>query len=81
MDPAYGLTVARDGVQVTKSDTTVYDPPLKGLWVGDAGAVRVITPSGSDLLFSAVPAGTLLPIQAKQVMATNTVATLFVGLK
>lgn len=80
MDPTK-LIVARDAVQVIKSDTVIFSPPLNGVWVGDAGAVRIITPAGSDVLFSAVPAGTLLPIQAKQVMSTNTVSTLFVGLK
>lgn len=75
------LVVARDAKNITKSDTTIYDPPLQGVWVGGVGDVTVITPAGTSVLFSAVPAGTLLPIQAKQVMSTATTATLLAGFK
>jgi hypothetical protein len=75
------LTVARDGQNVTKSDTTIYSPPLNGIWVGSVGDVTVITPAGTSVLFSAVPTGTLLPIQAKQVMSTGTTASLLAGFK
>lgn len=75
------LTVARDAQNVTKSDTVIYSPPLNGIWVGGVGDVTIVTPWGSTVLFSAVPAGTLLPIQAKQVMATATTATLLAGFK
>jgi hypothetical protein len=75
------LTVARDAQNVTKSDTTVYTPPLNGVWVGGEGDVEVVTPAGSTVLFSAVPAGTLLPVQASKVMSTNTTATNLAGFK
>lgn len=75
------LTIARDGVEVTPSATTVFSPPLNGLWIGGLGDVQVVTPNGTTLVFSAVPAGTLLPIQAKQVLAAATTATLINGFK
>lgn len=76
------LTVARDAQAVAKSDTTVYQPPLNGVWVGGVGDVTILTPNNPvPVLFSAVPAGTLLPIQAKQVMSTGTTATLLAGFK
>lgn len=80
MDPTK-LIVARDAQNITKSDATIYQPPLNGVWVGGLGDVTVITPAGTSVLFSAVPAGTMLPIQAKQVMATGTTASLLAGFK
>jgi hypothetical protein len=76
------LTVARDAQAVTKSDTTVYSPPLNGVWVGGTGDVAILTPNNpTPVVFSAVPAGTLLPVQALKVMATATTATLLAGFK
>lgn len=72
---------AQDGVAVTPSDTLVFNPPLTALWVGGAGALTVVTAQGSSLLFSAVAAGVLIPLQVAKVMATGTVATAIVGLK
>jgi hypothetical protein len=74
------VVAARDGAIVVPSATTVISPPLNGIWVGGTGKVDIVTPSGTTLSFAAVPAGTLLPIQAKQVLATSD-ATLMVGLK
>lgn len=61
-------------------------PPAKALWVGGAGNVTVQTPGGygqggsgspSTITFTAVAAGTLLPVETVQVTAataTNMVA-------
>lgn len=82
---------AEDAVAITKSDTTVYTPPLRGIYVGTTGDVAVITArnmrrhltEGVALLavvFPAVPAGAILPIHASQVMSTGTAAGGLVGL-
>lgn len=75
-------TMAFRAVAVTKSDSTVYSPPLSGVWVGGLGDVAVI-PAGQDsaVTFKAVPAGTLLPVVCSKVMSTNTSATDLVGLR
>lgn len=67
---------------VTPSDVAdlITVQPALSLWVGGAGNVRVTTVRGDDILFSGVPAGTLLPIQVTRVFATNTTATLIVAL-
>lgn len=70
-----------DAVAVTPSDTVVFSPPLRGIWVGGAGALAVTTQDGTVVTFAAVPAGTLVPIAASKVMSTNTVATNIVGFK
>jgi len=67
------------GEAITPSDTTTganeFSTFSRYIYIGGAGAVRVITTAGSTLTFSAVPVGTMLPVQAKQVLATGTTAT------
>lgn len=46
------------------------------LYVGGAGNVSVVTIGGDTITFSAVPAGTILPIQVDRLRATGTTATL-----
>jgi hypothetical protein len=69
-----------DAFTLTPADATVYQPPLSGLFVGGTGAVSVVTPSGNTVVFSAVPAGAILPVAVSKVLAA-TVATLILGLK
>ena len=45
------------------------------LYVGGLGDVNVITAGGDDVTFTAVPAGTFLPVQVVRVFATGTAAT------
>jgi hypothetical protein len=68
-------------VAVTKSDDTVYDPPLQSLWIGGTGNVAVI-PAGQDdvVTFTAVGDGVLLPIAVSKVMAATS-ATNIIGLR
>lgn len=66
------------------SDSIVYNPPLRALWVGTAGAggtTTVITAAGQTVTFNSVAAGTLLPIQAATVKATGTTNSNMVGLR
>lgn len=73
-DPAHA-------VAVTKSDATIYSPPLQRLRVGGTGDVAVtMVGDTTPVTLSAVRAGTVLKICVKQVMSTNTTATLITGL-
>lgn len=63
---------------VTKSDVTELGS-VRGLYIGGAGDVVVEDYMGNSATFSAVPAGTILPIQAVKVKAATT-ATLIVAL-
>lgn len=55
--------------------------PTKALWVGGAGALAVILKDDTvSVIFSAVPAGTLLNVRVKRVLVTGTVATLMLAL-
>jgi hypothetical protein len=69
---------ASNGVAVTKSDTT--DLGLtRALYVGGTGDVVVRFNNSTSVTFSAVPAGTILPIRVNRVMAATS-ATLIVAL-
>lgn len=64
-------------VSVTPSDTTDLSG-CRGIYVGGAGIVSVIAQNDTSAVSITVPAGTLLPIFAKKVMAATT-ATLIVA--
>jgi len=63
---------------VTKSDSTVLPPST--VYVGGAGDVAVTTVAGDVVTFSAMAAGTILPVLVTKVMSTNTTATLLVNM-
>ncbi|MDB5975151.1 MAG: hypothetical protein JWR07_1911 [Nevskia sp.] len=69
-------------IAVTPSDATVFGNVPRALWVGGAGAVAAVAADDSTntvVTFGAIPAGTVLPIRPKQVMAATT-ATLIIAL-
>ena len=66
---------------ITPSDVTVFANTTHYLWIGGAGAIAVVmTGDTNPVTLSGVPVGTLLQISVAKVMATNTTATLIVGL-
>ena len=67
---------------ITPSDTTVLSPPVRGVWVGGAGNIAIMALGDTvATTISAVPAGTFLNwILVSKIMATNTTATLIVGM-
>lgn len=69
-------TFPEDAAAVTPSDTATFEPSV--IYVGGAGKVKVTTVQGSDVTFTAVPAGTRLPVRVKRVWQNGTDATLMV---
>ena len=73
---------ASSAVAVTPNDSTVVD--FASLYVGGAGNITLTTANVSgtqaDVLFTGVPAGTVLPVHCTKVKATGTTATSIVGL-
>ena len=63
-----------DAAVVTTSDTVNLREPSV-VFVGSAGNVRVLTSQGSDVTFTGVLGGSVLPVQVIRVFATNTTAT------
>lgn len=65
---------------ITPNNSTVF-PPTRAIWVGGAGSVAVMMNGDiASVVLAAVPAGTMLPVSVKQVLATGTTATNIVGL-
>jgi len=65
-------------VQVTPGTTNLV--PHKAIWVGGAGNLSMVCADGTTQVLTGVTAGTLLPFQAKQILAASTATniTLFV---
>lgn len=74
------LEPSGDAVALTKSDTDDLREISRAIWVGGAGDITVIMSSGSSVLISSVPAGTLLPIRIRKLMSTGTSASNVVAL-
>ena len=74
------LASASDGEAVTPSDSAELTTQARALWVGAAGNIALVTTAGTSLTFVGIAAGTLLPIQCKQVKASSTTATSIVAL-
>ena len=64
---------------------TIFSVPDKAsgcvLYVGTAGNVSVITRGGDEVLFTAKPAGTFVPVQVTRVKATGTTASTILALR
>ena len=68
------------GFAVVPSDTVSFVRRARSLYVGGGGNVALIGGDGVAVTFVAVPAGSILPIEATRVNATGTTATSMVGL-
>jgi hypothetical protein len=71
---------ARRAFAITPHDTNQIAYETKGLYVGTTGAVKVTMYDGSEVTFTAVPAGAILPIVVKIVWSTGTTASTILGL-
>ena len=65
---------------ITPSNETDLTVAARGLYIGGAGAVTLITTGGDEVTFSGLPAGTILPVRTARVKVTGTDATGIVGL-
>lgn len=75
---------AANATAITPADTDLANEFFtRAIYVGGAGnlAVRMAGDQGdTDVVFTAVPAGSLLPIRVKQIRSTSTTATSIVAL-
>jgi hypothetical protein len=67
-------------VAVVPADGTDLACVTRAIYVGGAGDLRVRMQSGAEVTFAAVPAGALLPLRVKRVLAAGTSATAIVAL-
>jgi hypothetical protein len=75
-DPAFGAVV------ITPADGTDIANPgnVRALYIGGGGNLNVDMADGTTVLFSNVPAGSIIPIRVKRVRNTSTTATLILAL-
>lgn len=71
---------ALDAFAITPSDSTNFTDVARSIYVGVAGNIAVVTLAGNTVTFVGAAAGSVLPVAAKRVNATNTTATNLVGL-
>lgn len=70
----------KGAVAITPHDTNDLTDPVSALYIGTAGALKVITASGETVTFANVAVG-LLPLAVTRVFSTGTAAAGIVGLK
>jgi len=71
---------AKSAAAITASDATDITDTPRAIYVGGAGNIAAVMATGEVVTFTAVPAGTILPIRVKRINATNTTATAMVAL-
>lgn len=71
---------ADDAFTIVPSDSVNFTTPARAIYSGAGGDITLVTPGGTTILFSAVPAGMILPVKATRVNATGTIATNLVGI-
>lgn len=65
---------------ITPNNSNDFAQTTRSLYVGGAGNVAIMSASGANTTFVAVPVGTVLPIRAQRVLFTGTTATNLVGM-
>lgn len=76
-----GASVPDGAAAVTPSDTTLLNAGTVAIYVGTTGNVSVdMAGSGSAILFTAVPAGAIIPGRFLRVRSTSTTASTIVAL-
>ena len=65
---------------VTPSDTVDLIYTTRGVYVGTAGNLEVIAADGTTVVFTGVPAGSVLPICVNRIKAGNTTASTILAL-
>ena len=68
-------------VTITPSDSVVYNPVLRSIYVGVGGNIAIVGLDGVIGIAVNVPQGTVFPVEAVQVMATNTTASSLLGFR
>lgn len=76
------LTAPADAAEtVTPSDTVDLVDVTRAIYVGGAGALRVVMRDGQTVTFANMQAGVCYPLRVQRVLATGTTATNLIGLR
>lgn len=66
-------------IAITPADTDLVQP-VRAIYVGGSGNVKINDTGNGAVTFYNVPAGVILPVMARRIYATGTTATNIVGL-
>lgn len=70
----------RQALTITPNDSTVFDRPTRGLYIGVAGTIQVLhVDDTSPVTYATTVAGMVYPWAVKKVYASGTTATSIVG--
>lgn len=75
-----GSVPGEDAGAVTPSNSVNLTRTARALYIGGAGNVALVTPSGSTVTFVGLLAGSILPVRTVRVNVTNTSATNIVAI-
>jgi hypothetical protein len=59
-----------DATDLSPSDTDTFTPSV--IYTGGGGSVKVTTAQGSDVTFTGLPPGAIIPVQVIRVYSTGT---------
>lgn len=75
------IASARDCFEIVPSNTAEIAKVTKAIYVGNGGDITVhAIDSVTDVTFTNVPTGTILPVRASHIRANGTTATGIIGL-
>jgi hypothetical protein len=68
-----------EAAAIVPDDAAELGHATRAIWVGGGGDLQLRLLGGAVVTLAAVPAGSLLPLRARQVLADGTTATALVG--
>ena len=71
---------ALDAFTITPNDNTDLVEVTRALYIGGSGDVTLVTKSGTQVTFSNISSGSLLPVRVARILVTGTTANNIVGL-
>ena len=66
-------------IAITPADTDLVQP-VRAIYVGGSGNLKISDTGGGAVTFSNVPAGVILPVMARRIWSTGTTASNIIGL-
>lgn len=80
LSPDTNTYSATGSFTVTPSDSTTFTTTVRSLYVAVTGDVKVRMLRGMDQVYTACPAGLILPVEVDRVYATGTTASSIVAM-
>lgn len=68
-----------DGFAITPDDDADLPEMTRAVYIGGSGALSITLASGTTITLDGIGSGTILPLRARRVLATDTTATAIIG--